>query len=243
MIRVRYCHPRDLSPGLNARVACHGRGTTIYLVPGLTADERRAVLRRLRQTARMGSGPELPAAQLVRALLADRIRTAAGRASAIFRLHPAGSALPVLLLSAGVIVFLALSAVSSRVLPQQDAGPSPVFAPRPAVTAGANPAQRSRHGEHQVNLDRAGPADGPGGSAGQPGSDSGQGTGGQGTGGGNGTTLTGSASSAPAPGGASTSPAPAGTPTPTPTPSPSPGPAEPGGTCLHVGPIGVCLDL
>src|SRR5580693_2979996 len=118
MISVRYCHWRDLSPGLNATAQSNGRGTVVYLVPALTRDERRAALRRLRMASRIGAGPELPAAQLALALLADRIRTAAGRAGAIFRLHPAGSALPALLLSVGVIVFLVLSAVSMQVLPE-----------------------------------------------------------------------------------------------------------------------------
>src|ERR1700689_2230012 len=137
MISVRYCHSHELSPGLNASVKCSRRGPVVYLVPGLTRDERHSALRRLRMASRVGAGPELPAAQLALALLADRIRTAAWRAGAIFRLHPAGSALPVLLLSVGVIVFLALSAVSIQVLPEQAVpGSSPVRGPGPAAPAG-----------------------------------------------------------------------------------------------------------
>ena len=273
MISVRYCHSHELSPGLNASVKCSRRGTVVYLVPGLTRDERHSALRRLRMASRVGAGPELPAAQLALALLADRIRTAAWRAGAIFRLHPAGSALPVLLLSVGVIVFLALSAVSIQVLPEQAVpGPSPVRGPGPAATAGGTGGiQERRPAFNPVNLVRAG--SGPhGGSAGstRPGSSSShpgrasqgsgaqgsagqgsagqgsgsQGSGSQGTAGGSGPTLAGSANPARTPGavtGAS-SPAHAGTPNPAPSPSPSP-PAGGGGTCLQVGPLGVCLSL
>ena len=58
------------------------RGVTIYLLPGLTGRQRRAVIRRLRQEASRGCGPELPLAQLVIALLLDRVRGALGLAVA-----------------------------------------------------------------------------------------------------------------------------------------------------------------
>jgi hypothetical protein len=275
MISVRYCHSHELSPGLNASVECSRRGTVVYLVPGLTRDERHSALRRLRMASRVGAGPELPAAQLALALLADRIRTAAWRAGAIFRLHPAGSALPVLLLSAGVVVFLALSAVSIQVLPEQAVpGPSPVRGPGPAATArGTGGIQERRPAFNPVNLVRAGSPGSRGGPAGstRPGASSshqglggqgsggqgsgGQGSGGQGSGGqgsgsqdpggGGGPTLAGSANPARTPGpvtGAS-SPAHAGTPNAAPSPSPSPPAGGGGGTCLQVGPLGVCLSL
>jgi hypothetical protein len=244
MISVRYCHWRELSPGLNATAQSNGRGTVVYLVPGLTRDERRAALRRLRMASRVGAGPELPAAQLAFALLAERIRTAAGRAGAIFRVHPAASALPVLLVSAGVIVFMSLSAVSVQVLPQQAAaGPSPRLAPGPAAPAVGGHAHRPGRAS-QANLIRSDPpgAAGRSGSHTRHGSGSGQGSGGKGTG--NQPTLTGSANPAPTSGaaGGQSSPAPVATPTPTPSPTPSP-PAPRGGTCVEVGPLGVCLSL
>jgi hypothetical protein len=268
MISVRYCHSHELSPGLNASVECSRRGTVVYLVPGLTRDERHSALRRLRMASRVGAGPELPAAQLALALLADRIRTAAWRAGAIFRLHPAGSALPALLLSVGVIVFLALSAVSIQVLPEQAVpGPSPVRGPGPAATAGGTGGtggiQERQPAFNPVNLVRAGSPGSHGGSAGstRPGSSNShpgrgsqgsgdQGSGGQGgsgsqgPGGGSGQTLAGSANPARTTGAVTgtSSPAHAGTPTPAPSPSPSP-PAGGGGTCLQVGPLGVCLSL
>jgi hypothetical protein len=118
VIKVRYRDQNELSPGLHAAAERQGRYTTVYLLSGLNAAQRRAALRRLKISARRGYGPRLPAPQLALALLADRIRTAAGRAGAVFRSHPAGSTLPVMMLSAGAIAFLALSPVSGRVIHQ-----------------------------------------------------------------------------------------------------------------------------
>jgi hypothetical protein len=140
MIKIRYRDPNELSPGLHAAAECHGRSTTVYLLSGLTAAERRAALRRLRLSARMGHCPRLPVAQLALALLADRIRTSAGHAGAVFRSHPAGSTVPVMVVSAGAIAFLLLSTVSIRVLHQpRPAGQLPPAGPVPSVTAIAEP--------------------------------------------------------------------------------------------------------
>jgi hypothetical protein len=81
VIRIRY---KDFSAGTHAGAGLHGRtercaGTvTVYLLPGLTAWQRRAVIRRLRQEASRGFGPPLPLPQLAIALVADQVRTAAG---------------------------------------------------------------------------------------------------------------------------------------------------------------------
>src|SRR6202041_3084902 len=85
-----------------------------------------AALRRLKIPARRGYEPKLPAPQLAVALAADRIRTTAGRAGAVFRSHPAGSTVPVMVVSAGAIAFLALSAVSIQVIhpPRNPAHPA-----------------------------------------------------------------------------------------------------------------------
>jgi hypothetical protein len=125
VIKVRYRDQNELSPGLHAATERQGRNTTVYLLSGLNAAQRRAALRRLKISARRGYGPRLPAPQLALALLADRIRTALGQAGAVFRSHPAGSTVPVMVVSAGAIVFLALSPVSGRVIHQ----------PRPSVQA------------------------------------------------------------------------------------------------------------
>jgi hypothetical protein len=108
VIRIRYL---DLSAGLHGRAAATGRTTTIYLRPGLTAPQRRAALRRLRQESRVGCGPRLPAARLAMAIVADRILMAARQLIAVVRLHPAAAlAIPV----AGVTIGLLLITVVPR---------------------------------------------------------------------------------------------------------------------------------
>jgi hypothetical protein len=140
MIKIRYRDPNELSPGLHAEAERHGRCTIVYLLSGLTAAERRAALRRLRLSARMGYCPPLPAAQLALALLADRVRTGAGQAGAVFRLHPAGSTLPVMVLSAGAIAFLLLSTVSIHVLrPPRALGRLQASGAPPVASASAVP--------------------------------------------------------------------------------------------------------
>jgi hypothetical protein len=116
VIKIRYRNAYELSPGLHAAAVRHGHNTTVFLLPGLTTAERRAALRRLRLSARMGYCPPLPPAQLALALAADRIRTTVGQVGTLVRSHPAGSTVPVMVLSAGAIAFLALSAVSIQVL-------------------------------------------------------------------------------------------------------------------------------
>ncbi len=135
MIRVRYRDSNELSPGLHAAAECHGRTTTVYLLSGLTKPQRQSALRRLRLSARMGHCPGLPAGRLALALFADRIRTGIGRAGAVLRLHPAGSTLPVMVLSGGAIAFLLFSTVSIRARPTTPA--SPEAGPGPVASAGA----------------------------------------------------------------------------------------------------------
>jgi hypothetical protein len=114
MIKIRYVDPNKISPGLHAAVECHGRSTTVYLLCGLRPQQRRAAFRRLQMSARMGYSPALPAPQLVFARFKDRIRTGLGWVGAVFRSHPAGSAVPLMVVSAGAIAFLLLSTVSVR---------------------------------------------------------------------------------------------------------------------------------
>ncbi len=160
MIKIRYRDPNELSPGLHAAAERIGRNTTVYLLSGLTAHERQAALRRLRLSARMGYCPPLPAPQLGLALLADRIRTSVGQTGAVFRSHPAGSAVPVMAVSAGAIVFLLFSTVSIRVLHTAPASVQPAAAgPAPAVTAMAARMPRSSQAPASGGLGRAGQAD------------------------------------------------------------------------------------
>src|SRR5260370_29338410 len=163
MIKIRYRDPNELSPGLHAAAERHGRSTVVYLLSGLTAQERRAALRRLRLSARMGYCPQLPAVQLAVALLADRIRTSVGHTGAVFRSHPAGSTVPVLVVSAGAIAFLVLSTVSIRVLHDpRAASQSPASGTAsvgPASLAPASGPPQSRAGGGPGGL---GPLRGPG---------------------------------------------------------------------------------
>jgi hypothetical protein len=167
MIRIRYRGSNELSPGLHATAEQRGRRTTVYLLSGLTDAERRSALRRLRLTARMGHCPRLPAGQLAFALLMDRIRTGIGRAGAVLRLHPAGSTVPIMVLSGGAIAFLLFSTVSIHVLhprtaDQSDAGTSPVVSASAIAIGGGAQSQATGlggRGHKQNPGDPGGPAD------------------------------------------------------------------------------------
>jgi hypothetical protein len=127
VIRVRR---RDFASGSHKVAGLQGiaervpRGVTIYLLPGLTSRQRRAVIRRLRQEASRGCGPELPLAQLVFALLLDRVRGALGLAVAAVRLHPGTTLLPAAFVATVMTLFVLVSA-----------GLGPVPAGRPALAA------------------------------------------------------------------------------------------------------------
>ncbi len=114
MIKIVY---RDLSPGLHASAQVSGRHTIISLLPGLTLHQRRAALRRIRHSGRMGHGPRVPAMGLALAVGRDRVKATARTGAAVVRLHPAGSTLPVVLLSAAAVVFVLMATVSIHVLP------------------------------------------------------------------------------------------------------------------------------
>ena len=137
MIKIRYRDANEFCPGLHATAERRGRIITVYLLPGLTAAERKAAFRRLRLSGRRGCGPRLTAPQLAFALVVDRIRTAIARVGSVFRSHPAGTTGPVMLISAGAIAFLVLSAaVSIHILrpPRHQQGAS-AFGPAPAASA------------------------------------------------------------------------------------------------------------
>ena len=114
MIKIVY---RDLSPGLHASAQVSGWHTVISLLPGLTLNQRRAALRRIRHSGRMGHGPRVPAIGLALAVGRDRIKATTRTGAAVVRLHPAGSTLPVVLLSAAAAVFVLMATVSIHVLP------------------------------------------------------------------------------------------------------------------------------
>jgi hypothetical protein len=268
MIKIRYRDPHELSPGLHAHAERHGRRTTVYLLPGLSAAQRRAALRRLQISARRGYGPRLPALQLALALAADRVRTNVGWAGAVFRSHPAGSTVPVMVVSAGAIAFLALSAVSVQVIhPPRVSGPPPFAGaaanlPLNTGTGASSPSGKTDPGS-AGRLPGAGspPATGVPGNAGNGAGardDSGNGQN-SGAGSGNGGILAGSADPTPAPGAAPSSAAPAAgssssaaapatsastasaRPTSASTVSAWPTPsASKSGVCVNLAPLGVC---
>jgi hypothetical protein len=150
MIKITY---RDLSPGLHAHAEPDGKNTVIHLLPGLTPQQRRAALQRIRRSGRMGHGPRVPVLGLAFALAVDRVRTTARNCAAVARLHPAGSALPVVLLSAMTVIYLSMATVHIHVLQapgpssqrQAVAGniPAPVL-PRPATARGSAPSAGSQ---------------------------------------------------------------------------------------------------
>jgi len=131
VIRVRY---QDGLSGSHHGTGWYGtaencpQGVTIYLVPGLTGRQRQAVIRRLRQEASRGCGPELPLAALVVALAADRVRLGVKLTAAAVRLHPAAMLLP---------TGFAVAAMMLLVLTSAGIGPESADA---AGRAGANSA-------------------------------------------------------------------------------------------------------
>jgi hypothetical protein len=119
VIRVRR---RDFVSGSHNVTGLQGiaerfpRGVTIYLLPGLTGRQRRAVIRRLRQEASRGCGPELPLPQLVIALVLDRVRGSIGLALAAVRFHPGVTLLPAAFVAA-VMTLFALASVGVEAVP------------------------------------------------------------------------------------------------------------------------------
>jgi hypothetical protein len=113
VIRVRR---RDFVSGSHKVTGLQGiaersaRGVTIYLLPGLTGRQRRAVIRRLRQEASRGFGPELPLPQLLIALVLDRVRGAVWLALAAVRFHPGVTLLPAAFVATVMTLFVLASA-------------------------------------------------------------------------------------------------------------------------------------
>ncbi|HLK00973.1 MAG TPA: hypothetical protein VKU39_13830 [Streptosporangiaceae bacterium] len=192
----------------------------------------------------MDLGPPLPPRELAVALAALRIRNAAARAGAIFRVHPAGSTVPVLVLSAVVAVFV-MTSVSVRIVTTPQAaghGPGDGLLPSPSPIGGgqqAQPVAVRRTPGHPASAPGStqgshGPATWPG--APEPTSSAGTG----------GNPLSSIAATSPPPSAPpATAPAlPSAAPSTVPPapPSPSPQPTvSTHGTCITIGPIQICL--
>jgi hypothetical protein len=160
MIRVRY---KELSPGLHGKTERSGRGTTVYLLPGLTGRQRKAALRRLRQEASRGFGPELRRPGLAVALAADRFRVGVRHTAAVVRVHPAGSLLPAALAAVLMTLFV-LAPVGARLMWFPQSAPAGGLVPgggapavvRPPVLVHGNRTAARGSGEHASGCRRAG---------------------------------------------------------------------------------------
>jgi hypothetical protein len=239
MVKIRYS---ELPVGLHVTAGRNGRDTIIYLQPGLTAQQRRAALIRVRSSARMGQGPDLTSLGMAMAVIADKLRTTVGNGAAAMRGHPLLLLPPLILLVSGAIIFVLVSFVTLTVPQHASAGGPPGQAGPPAV-ASRQPA-------------------GPGGQPANPAAD--PGSPGPGPSGGSGPAPTSSLTPSPAPtsapgptpgapgptspgsvlSGAPSPSVPSATTTPGPSPSATPAPSQSqGSTCLQVGPLGLCLHL
>ena len=232
MIKIRYS---ELPAGLHVRVETRGRNTIIYLLPGLTLAQRRAALLRARRSASMGYGPQLPMASVAGAIARDRTWATMRNGTAAFRAHPI-LLLPMVVVLSAMMVYIMTSAVTIT-LHSPQSGDLPGLAVGQGGHRGP-PGSRLRAGR-VVAPDPSVVGTGPGRTSSSPRPTRSPGP-----------TRSGSTSptpgtSSPAP--TSSSPAPPGSSPPRPgsssppaSPSPSPSPS---GTCVHVGPLGICLHL
>lgn len=238
MIKIRYS---DLPAGLHLSAEVRGKHTVLFLLPGLTAAQRKAALRRARSAARVGHGPALPAPGLARAVAADRIATTVRNGLAAMRMHPAIFIPPLIIMVSVAITYVLLVSFSIRFIPPQSephlvlpsSGRGAAHSPGTGGP-GSRPASGAEPGS-------PGTSDPDPSSSGRPGSrppspSASPSPGGSGR-------PTGSPSpSAPVP---SRSPDPSRSPGPSPStvPSPDPGSSSGGGVCVKVGPLGVCVPL
>jgi hypothetical protein len=108
---IRICY-ENFAAGTHDVTALHAkavrgrRGVTLFLLPGLTAEQRKWAIRRLRQEASRGFGPPLPRAALAAALGFDRLRGALRTVGAAVRLHPAVTLLPGAFMAAAMALFV-----------------------------------------------------------------------------------------------------------------------------------------
>ena len=145
MVKIRYA---DLPGGLHIRAVARGKDTIVYLLPGLTAEQRQAALRRARSSGRMGQGPRLPAAGVAGAVMVDRFRTTVRNGAAAMRGHPAVFVPPILIIVTAAVAYLLLVSVSIRMgKPQasQPGDPIPAAVAPPPGSSDQRPAPRPTH--------------------------------------------------------------------------------------------------
>jgi hypothetical protein len=145
VIKIRYA---DLPGGLHIRAVARGKDTVIYLLPGLTAEQRQAALRRARSSGRMGQGPRLPAAGVAGAVMVDRFRATVRNGAAAMRGHPAIFVPPILIIVTAAVAYLLLVSASIRIhepLAAEPGNPIPAAAAPPPEFRALRPAPRPTH--------------------------------------------------------------------------------------------------
>lgn len=225
MVKIRYT---ELPAGLHVAVRAQGRSTVIYLLPGLTLDQRRAALARARSSGRMGQGPLLRPVALARAVTADRAVTVARNGVLAMRGHPMLLLPPLIVLVSGAIVFTLMSFVTLEVRSPDAASVAPPSDIRSQVDPDPRQTRYARtvgSGLHTPSI----PSDQPWASS-TPSSAA---------------TPTPPASVQPTPTlTIPTSAAPSSSSVPTPGPSPSPTPSSSAsGACIKLGPLGLCVNI
>jgi hypothetical protein len=147
VIRIRYedfsAATHDMA-GLYGRVEHGTRGVTVCLLPGLTAGQRQAAIRRLRQEASRGFGPALPLPQLAFALGVDQVRTTARVARSIVRLHPAVTLVPSAFVVAMVTLFVIAAGDRSGLAPGTGRGLADAAVSRSVARALGTPSGPAR---------------------------------------------------------------------------------------------------
>jgi hypothetical protein len=229
MIKIRYA---DLPAGLHVRAEAHGRSTIIYLLPGLTLVERRSALLRARRSADLGYGPRLPLSGVVAAVTLDRVGALLRNGALALRSHPLLLFPPLIIAMTGSLVYIMLADVTITIRPPQAGGAPALYQaapPRPTGVparpgglgeppgGGQSPAGDPSRLPHRSRSPRPSRSPKP--------------------------TRSGAPSPTPSPSPGSPAPQPSPTPSPVPpSPSPSPSPTS-SGTCLVIGPLGICLRL
>ena len=152
MIKIRYA---DLPHGLHARVHTAGRRTVIYLLPGLSAVQRRDALGRLIRASRQGYGPRLRTPEVRFAVARDVAKTTTRNGLAAVRCHPAGSVALAALIAAGVLCYAFFVTVTVRFTREPGRAPRRRRLPGPARPRGPVPGpRRPRAGGHPAGRPR-----------------------------------------------------------------------------------------